>query len=130
MTTTPLLVRAASVFQGTTEIGYCKGITIEVSADLVKEYKIGDDDPAVLSAGNKSYKATIDKMYIDSTYRALVVAGTPVTLKLRPSGTGAGNEEIQLTNFVFTSAKITGTQEGVFMENLSGEGTALLDTTQ
>lgn len=130
MTSIPLLVRAAAVYQGTTEIGYAKGVTIEVTADLVKEYKIGDDDPAVLSSGNKSYKATIDKMYIDSTYRALVVAGTAVTLKLRPSGTGTGLEEIQLTNFVFSSAKTTGTQEGVFMENLTGEGTALSDTTQ
>lgn len=127
---TPILGRIATVLYNSTEIGYAKGINLEVSADLVKDYKLGSDQPQILEAGNKSYKATVDKMYIDNTHRAQVIAGTKVTLNIRPKGTGAGLPNIALANFVFTASRMTATQDGIWLENLTGEGTGITETTQ
>lgn len=127
---TPIMGRIATVFYNAVEIGYAKGCNIEVTADLIKDYKLGSDQPQILEAGNKSYKATIDKMYIDATYRVLLLAGTKVTLKIRPKGTGGGLPEQQLANFVFSAARQTATQDGIWLENITGEGTGISDTTQ
>lgn len=127
---TPILGKSGTVLYNTTEIGYAKGINFEVTADLVKDYKMTSDQPTVLEAGNKSYKCTIDRMYIDNTYRALLLGGTKVTINIRPKGTGAGLPNIALSNFVFTASRMSATQDGIWLENLTGEGTGITETTQ
>jgi len=126
----PLIGRDAVIQIDGSDVGYAQGVTLSLDADLIKEYKMGDDKPAVLSSGNKTISVSIDKMYIDKTYAENLMNGTTVDVVIRPAGTGSGEEEITVSNVVFTSFEMTITQDGVVMESLSGEGDSITFGTQ
>lgn len=127
-----MIGRTAVVLYGATptEIGYAQGCTVEVGSDLIKEYKLGSDKPAILDDGNKSYRVTVDKMYIDKTYAELLTAGSPVDLEIRPAGTGVGKEKIVIDDVVFSRWRMTARQAGVILEGLEGEGINITIGTQ
>jgi hypothetical protein len=127
---TPLIGRNAVVLMGTTEIGYCTGVRVDINVDLIKEYKMGSDKPAILEDGNKSFRIRIEKMFIDSTYATNVLSGTAVTIEVRPAGTGTGKPKITISNVVFTRWEMTANQDGVIMESVEGEGSDLAFGTQ
>jgi len=127
---TPLIGRNAVVLMGTTEIGYCTGVRVDINVDLIKEYKMGSDKPAILDDGNKSFRVRVEKMFIDSTYATNVLNGTSVTIEVRPAGTGTGKPKITLSNVVFTRWEMTANQDGVIMESVEGEGSDLAFGTQ
>ena len=126
----PLIGRSAVVQIDSADVGYAQGVTLSIDADLIKEYKIGDDKPAVLEAGNKTITVRIDKMYIDKTYAEKVYNGTSVSIVIRPAGTGSGKEEITVSDVVLTSFEMTVTQDGVIMERVEGEGKSVTFGTQ
>jgi len=112
------------------DVGYAKGVTIGIDVDLIKDYVIGSDTPAVLEAGNKSFSVSIDKMYIDNTYAQDVLNGTKVSVVVRPAGTGSGLPEITISNVVLNSWELSIEQDGVVMESISGEGDSITFSTQ
>ena len=129
----PLLGRGAVILKGATEIGYCESVTVSIDVDLLKEYYIGGtspDKPAFLASGNKSFKVSIDRAYVDSTYANDVLNGTAVTIEVRPEGTGAGKPKITISNVVFNSWEMSIAQDGVIMESIEGEGTNIAWGTQ
>ncbi len=71
--TTPVLGRNATISLDGTTIGYLKGVSFDIDAEVIKDYKFTSDIPAVLESGNKTIKFTFQKMYIDSTYAAEVL---------------------------------------------------------
>jgi len=127
---TPIVGRNAVVLKGATEIGFCTGVKVGIDVDLIKEYKMGSDKPALLDSGNKSFTVSIDKMFIDSTYATDVLNGTKVTIEVRPAGTGTGKPKITLSNVVLTSWEMTAEQDGVVMESVEGEGDGITFGTQ
>ncbi|MEM1558183.1 MAG: hypothetical protein QXG12_06285 [Thermoproteota archaeon] len=127
---TPVIGRNAVVKKGTTEIGYATGVRCSIDVDLIKEFKIGSDKPAVLESGNKSFRVTVDKMYIDNTYATDVLNGTKVSIEIQPAGAGTGKPKITISNVVFTSWELTIDQDGVVMESVEGEGDTLALATQ
>ena len=127
---TPVIGRNAVVLKGTTEIGYATGVRSSIDVDLIKEYKIGSDKPAILESGNKSFKITIDKMYIDNAYAQDVLNGAKVNIEVRPRGSGTGLPKIVYNNVVFTSWDLTIDQDGVVMESVEGEGDGVTLGTQ
>jgi len=127
---TPVIGRNAVVKKGTSEIGYATGVRVSIDVDLIKEFKIGSDKPAVLESGNKSFRVTVDKMYIDNTYATDVLNGTKVSIEIQPAGAGTGKPKITLSNVVFTSWELTIDQDGVVMESVEGEGDSLTLATQ
>ncbi len=129
----PLLGRSAVILKGTTEIGYCESVTVSIDVDLLKEYYIGGaspDKPAFLASGNKSFKVSIDKAYVDNAYANDVLNGAPVTIEVRPEGTGAGKPKITISNVIFNSWEMSIAQDGVIMESVEGEGTSIAWGTQ
>jgi len=113
-----------------TEVGYAQGIRVGVSADLIKEYKIGSDKPEVLESGNKTFSVSFDAMYIDKTYAENLLNGTAVDVVIQPAGTGSGNEEITISDVVLTSWEMTVSQDGVILESVEGEGKDITFGTQ
>jgi len=126
----PLLGRSAVLKIDSTEVGYAQGIRVGVSADLIKEYKIGSDKPEVLESGNKTFSVSFDAMYIDKTYAEKVLNGTAVDVVIQPAGTGSGNEEITISDVVLTSWEMTVSQDGVILESVEGEGKDITFGTQ
>jgi len=129
----PLLGRNAVILKGAAEIGYCNSVTVSIDIDLVKEYAIGGanpDKPAFLASGNKSFKVSIDKMYVDGAHANDVLNGTALTIEVRPEGTGTGKPKITVSNVVLNSWELSIEQDGVIMESVEGEGAGIAWGTQ
>jgi len=129
----PLLGRNAVILKGATEIGYCSSVTVSIDVDLVKEYAIGGanpDKPAFLASGNKSFKVSIDKMYVDGAHATDILNGTALTIEVRPEGTGTGKPKITVSNVILNSWELNIEQDGVIMESVEGEGTSIAWGTQ
>ena len=112
------------------DVGYAKGVRVSIDVDLIKDYVIGSDTPAVLEAGNKSFSVSIEKMYIDNTYAQDVLNGTKVNIAVRPAGTGSGLPEITISNVVLNSWELSIEQDGIVMESVEGEGDSITFSTQ
>jgi len=85
----PILGRSASIYKGTTEIGYCTSVSVSIDVDLIKEYFISGsspDKPAFLASGNKSFKVSIERAYVDGTYANDLLNGSAVTIEIAQKG--------------------------------------------
>jgi len=118
---TPVLGRNAVVKKDGVEIGYATGVTVSIDVDLIKEYQIGSDAPAIVAPGTKTYSVSIDKMFIDNAWAEQVKAGTEVSLEIAPAGATTGKPKITLNGVIFTGWEISIDAEGVIMESVEGE---------
>jgi len=67
----PVLGRDAVIQADGADIGYCTGVTVSISADVIKEYFISatnPDRPAVLESGNKTFEVSIERAWIYATF--------------------------------------------------------------
>ena len=113
-----------------TVIGFAMGvISHDINVDLIKEFKYGSDKPAILASGNKHFKFTIGKMFVDETYATLVYSqaytagGSGLSLVFAPAGTATGKPKITITNVVLTAYNWQADQKGIVSEKVQGEGT-------
>ncbi|MBS7642772.1 MAG: hypothetical protein QW374_04950 [Candidatus Bathyarchaeia archaeon] len=127
---TPIIGRRAIVKKGTSTIGYATDVSVSIDAELIKIYAIGDDKPVILDSGNKSFKISIEKMYIDNTYAQDILDGSKITIEILPDGVGIGKPRIALNNVILTSWELTIEQDGVIMESIEGEASAITFSTQ
>ena len=124
--TTPVIGRNGSITVNGAEVGYVKGVTFDMDADVIKDYKFTSDLPAVLESGNKSFKFKFEKMYIDTTYATLVVNGTKVTILLGPANcTPTGQPKFTLSNAIIFHHGFRDEQSGIVIEDGSGEAASL-----
>jgi len=124
--TTPVIGRNGSITINGAEAGYIKGVTFDMDADVIKDYKFTSDVPAVLESGNKSFKFSFEKMYIDTTHAAQVLAGTKMTIILGPANsTPTGQPKYTLSNAIIFHHGWRDEQAGIVIENGSGEGASL-----
>lgn len=124
---TPLIGRNAVVQYvsgGTaTTIGYAQGLTEDFNADLIKEYQLNSDKAAILAAGNKTFKISVDKMYIDNTFGTVMYGNQVVDFVIGPAGSTAGSPKITIKNVVVTARSVKVDQKGIVGEKVTGEGT-------
>lgn len=124
--TTPVLGRNGSITISGTEVGYVKGVTFDLEAEVIKEYKFTSDLPIVLESGNKSFKFKFEKMYIDTTYATMVLNGTKVTILLGPANsTPSGQPKYTLNNSIIFHHGFRDQQDGIVIEEGSGEASSL-----
>lgn len=128
--TTPVIGRNGWLKIGSTIVGYFKGFTVGIKRGSIKEYQYQSADPCLLEAGNASYPFTCDLIWISSTYAAMVLAGTKITIEIAPeNSTPTGQSKITLTNAILNDWTLTSTQNGSVLEKVSGEGLTLAFTT-
>jgi hypothetical protein len=124
--TSPAIGRNGSININAIEVGYIKGVTFDVDADVIKDYKFTSDVPAVLESGNKTFKFSFQKMFIDTTYAALVLAGTKITILLGPANcTPVGQPKYTLSNAIIFHHGFRDEQAGIVIEDGSGEAASL-----
>lgn len=126
---TPIVGRNGVVKKAGTAIGYAKGVSVSISVELIKDYAMESNKPAILEDGNQSYKVTVESMYVDNTYASLVLAGDPVDIELDPAGNAVGKPKLTVKNVVFTNWKLDQKQTGVVMQSMDGEGDDLEPAT-
>ena|SRR5271157_2848244 len=110
-------------------IGFVQGFTDEITVDLIKEFQINSDKAAVLAAGNKHFKFSIDKMYIIKTYQQYVYGGTNVDVIIGPAGTTTGAEKYTYKSCVFTAWSMKVDQKGIVSEKVAGEANDVIIST-
>ena len=118
----PYIGRNAVIQMAGNTIGYAQNVTASLSQDLIKEYVLGQQNPAILAAGLQTYKVTASKLYMDNTYITQVSGGTAVTFILAPAGTASGSPKISLLNVVLSTWNLKWDQKGVVIEDFNGEG--------
>lgn len=126
----PLLGVNAVVKKGTTAIGYATSVSVSMEIDIIKAYNIGSQQPVVLEAGNRSFKVSVEKMYIDNAWATDVMNGTKVSIIVQPAGAGTGKPQITLNNVVFKDWKLKVVQDGIIMESSDGEAASITFGTQ
>ena len=117
-----IIGRNADIYVNDVLAGAAKGVTVGITADLIKDYVIGSSDPNLLAAGNRSYPVSIDTLYVDKTYATLVLNGTPITIEVHPGGSGESQGKYVLGNVVLKNWEMVTPQDGVIVEGFSGEG--------
>ncbi len=119
---TPIVGRSGVVKKAGSAIGYAKGVSVSIGVDLIKDYSMDSNKPAIVEDGNQSYKVSVESMYIDNAYAQVVLTGDAVDIELDPAGSGTGKPKITVKNVVFTSWKLDQKQSGVVMQSMEGEG--------
>jgi len=119
---TPLIGRNAVVQMGGTTIGYAKGCSADIAVDKIEDFQLNSDKAAILAAGNKHFKISVDHMWIAITYVTQIMAGTPVDFVFAPAGTSGGNPKITVKNVVLLTHNMTVDQKGIVGEKITGEG--------
>lgn len=132
MSTTPLIGRngVIQISAGSAvTIGYVQGFTDEMTADLIKEFQLNSDHAAILQAGNKHFKFSIDKMYLIKTYQQYVYGGTNIDIIIGPAGSSTGSEKYTYKSCVFTAWSMKVDQKGIVSEKVAGEASDIAITT-
>jgi hypothetical protein len=112
-------------------IGYATGVDTSLDQDLIKEYVLGQQNPAIVAPGLQSYKISCNKLYADNSFATLVSAGTACIFLLGPNGTttGQGNPKITLSGVILKTWHMKWDQKGLVLEDVSGEGSSISFST-
>jgi hypothetical protein len=86
--------------------------------------------PLVLSSGNKTFKVSIDLLYVSSKFANKILAGEKFDIMIAPDGWGSGKPLITLRNVMLNSWEQSIEQDGVIAESLEGEGDNIVFETQ
>ena len=124
---TPIVGRSGKVLKDDVPIGYARGVTTNLSAEVVKDYSVDDVAPAVLESGNQTYTVSIEKLFVDSEFAQLLLDGTKFDIEVGPKGTTPpGGVKITLNDVVMTSWKIeTPKMTGAVIENIEAEAASV-----
>jgi hypothetical protein len=118
----PVIGRNAVIKMGTTVIGYATGVTGSINVDKIEDYALNSDKPAILAAGNKHFKVSVDKMWVDNVYATAILAGTAVDFEIGPAGTSTGKVKYTIKNVILEVMDFKADQKGIVTEKVSGTG--------
>jgi hypothetical protein len=124
----PVLGRNARLLQGSTEIGYGKNISVKASAEIIKDYSMDALTPAVSGAGKQTFTWSMERLFTDATYLALLLAGTKFDLVFAPEGAAASTNDETWTNCIILNCERTAGETGGVLEKISGEAEGVTPT--
>jgi len=117
----PLLGRNARLFKDGVVIGYGKDISVKATADLIKEYSMDALTPCIVAPGKQSFTWTCEKLFVDSAYMTLLLAGTEFDLVFAPTGSDTQVPYETWTDCVVLSVERTAGETGGVLEKVTGE---------
>lgn len=117
----PTSAKNADVYIAGVAVGHAKNVRIGVDGTLVKDHDMDSKDPAILELGNLSYPVSAEKLFIDDTHLAQVLAGTPIGFQVKPSG----GKMYTFGDCVLNRWELTITDPGPLLSRVSGEGKSI-----
>ena len=126
MSATPKIGRDARLLKSGVEIGYGKNITVTADAELIKVYSMDALTPEITAAGKQTFKWSMERLFTDATYLALLLAGTSFDLIFAPEGTPLDSSEYETwTDCVILHREVKAGETDGIIENISGEATGV-----
>jgi len=86
MSASPSLGRDARLFKDNAAIGYGKNISVKTNLEIIKDYSMDSLTPAVSGAGKHTLTWSMERLFTDETYLALLMASTKFDLVFAPQG--------------------------------------------
>ena len=130
MSASPVLGRDARLLKGGLAIGYGKNISVKASAELIKAYSNDSLAPAVVGAGKQTFSWSMERLYTDKTYMALLLAGTSFDLIFAPEDTPITDTEYETwTNCVILNCERKAGENDAIIETISGEADGVVPAT-
>ena len=122
MSIVPVLGRNARLLKSGVAIGYGKNIAVGASAEIIKVYSMDSLTPALIGSGKQTFTWSMDRLFTDETYIALLKAGTKFDLIFAPEGTPLTSTQYETwTNCrILKCDRTAGETDGV-LEKISGE---------
>lgn len=117
----PVSGRSGDVYIGESKVGHVKGCSASVKVEIIKDYSQDSVSPALLEAGNQTYKIDIDSMWLDNTVLSSVLAGAKVTISL----SGAAGGDITFTDCILSDWKLDKKLTGAILQSVSAEGKSI-----
>ena len=123
----PVLSRIAIVKLQSDLIGMLQDFTMDVKAEVIKEYVCssgGSAAPAFLASGNQSITFKASSLFIPNQFATLlngVLNGVFVTVIWGPQGTASGLPKVTFNVVVLSAYSVKQGQKGVIANDLSGE---------
>jgi hypothetical protein len=103
-------------------IGYGKNISLVADAESIKVYSMDALTPVITAAGKQSFKWSMERLFTDKTYIALLLAGTKFDLIFAPEGTPITSTEYETwTNCSILHREVKAGESDGVLENISGE---------
>ena len=68
----PLLGRNARLVKDSVAIGYCKNISVKATQEMIKDYSMDSNDPAVSGPGKRTFTWSAERLFTDKTYLQLL----------------------------------------------------------
>lgn len=127
---TPIIGRNCVFMDGAAAVAHGKNITVDWKRDQIESRVFESANPDSLDYGNIHTTFKVEFVYFQNEgFLAKVLAGTKLTIKVRPQGTGAGKEEWTLTDCVIDLGVEIPQNEHVRM-NVTGKATSFTQGTQ
>jgi hypothetical protein len=117
-----LIGRNGVVTIGGVVCGSLKNMNLDISAEKLKEYVMGNPNPDSLDSGNKSYSFSVEKLFVDSAYVNMITLGSVVAMIFSPEGSAAGKWKYTVNSCILDKSSIKQSQGGYVMHNVTGEG--------
>jgi hypothetical protein len=122
----PKLGRNARLLKDGAAIGYGKNISVVADAEILKVTSMDSLQPAIVAAGQQTFKWTMERLFTDKTYLALLLAGTKFDLIFAPEGSPVGSSKWETwTDCVITHVERKAGESDGILESLSGEATGV-----
>jgi hypothetical protein len=122
MSIVPVLGRNARLLKSGVAIGYGKNIAVGASAEIIKVYSMDSLTPALIGSGKQTFTWSMDRLFTDETYIALLKAGTKFDLIFAPEGTPLTSTQYETwTNCRILKCDRTAAETDGVLEKISGE---------
>jgi hypothetical protein len=122
MSTFPVLGRNARLLKSGVAIGYGKNIAVGASAEIIKVYSVDSLKPALIGSGKQTFTWSMDRLFTDETYLALLMAGTMFDLIFAPEGTPITNTKYETwKNCRILKCDRSAAETDGVLEKISGE---------
>jgi hypothetical protein len=119
---TPLIGRNARLVKDGQPIGYCKNISVKATQEMIKDYSMDSNDPAVSGPGKRTFTWSAERLFTDKTYLQLLLDGTQFDLVFAPDGSPLNASLYETWNdCTVLSCERKAGETGAVLENVSGE---------
>ena len=122
------LGRNARLYKDGTVIGFIKNVSVKAQAEMIKDYSIDANTPAVSGPGKQSFTWSAERLYTSGAYMTLLLGGTQFDLIFAPTGSSNTAPYETWNNCTILNVERTFAETAGLIEKISGEAESVTVT--